>query len=70
MQGYDQLILVYGIHNMSDGGKGSKQRPTDKQKFDNNWELIFGNKPKETSKEINTGELPDSQNDLHHTRPD
>ena len=23
------------------GGKGSKQRPTDKQKFDNNWDKIF-----------------------------
>lgn len=55
---------------MSDGGKGSKQRPTDKQKFDRNWDLIFGNKPKEPPKEINTGELPDSQNDLHNTRPE
>lgn len=55
---------------MSDGGKGSKQRPTDKQKFDRNWDLIFGNKPKEPPKEINTGELPDPQNDLHNTRPE
>jgi hypothetical protein len=55
---------------MSDGGKGSKQRPTDKQKFDSNWDLIFGTKPKESPKEINTGEPPDSQNDLHNTRPD
>ena len=28
-------------------GKGSKQRPTDKNKFDNNWERIFGTKSKE-----------------------
>ena len=55
---------------MSDGGKGSKQRPTDQQKFNDNWELIFGKKPKESPKEINTGELPDSQNDLHNTRPE
>ena len=31
---------------MSDGGKGSKQRPTDRQKFEENFERIFG-KPKE-----------------------
>ena len=29
---------------MSDGGKGSKQRPTDKQKFDEGWDKIFGKK--------------------------
>ena len=29
---------------MSDGGKGSKQRPTDKKKFDENYDKIFGNK--------------------------
>ena len=32
---------------MSDGGKGSKQRPTDRQKFEENFERIFGNKQKE-----------------------
>jgi len=32
---------------MSDGGKGSKQRPTDKKKFDENYDKIFGNKQKE-----------------------
>ena len=26
-----------------DGGKGSKQRPTDKNKFDANYDRIFGN---------------------------
>lgn len=26
------------------GGKGSAQRPTNKQKFDQNWDLIFGKK--------------------------
>ena len=29
---------------MSDGGKGSQQRPTDKKKFDEGYERIFGNK--------------------------
>ena len=27
-------------------GKGDKQRPTDKQKFDENYDKIFGPKPK------------------------
>jgi len=31
---------------MSDGGKGSKQRPTDKKKFDENYDRIFGQKKK------------------------
>lgn len=31
---------------MSDGGKGSKQRPTDKKKFDENFDRIFGKKKK------------------------
>ena len=26
------------------GGKGSKQRPTDQNKYATNWEAIFGNK--------------------------
>jgi hypothetical protein len=30
---------------MSDGGKGSTQRPTDKKKFDEGWDRIFGKKP-------------------------
>jgi hypothetical protein len=29
------------------GGKGSKQRPTDHKKFEDNWDRIFGNKKKE-----------------------
>jgi hypothetical protein len=32
---------------MSDGGKGSKQRPTDKDKYNENYEKIFGKKKKE-----------------------
>lgn len=35
---------------MGDGGKGSKQRPTDKKKFDENYEKIFGYKKKEEKK--------------------
>lgn len=32
------------------GGKGSKPRPVDKKKFDENWDRIFGNKKKEEKK--------------------
>lgn len=31
-------------NSMSDGGKGSKQRPTDKKKYDDNYDKIFGKK--------------------------
>jgi len=36
---------------MSDGGKGSKQRPTDKKKFDENYDRIFGKKKDEQKTE-------------------
>lgn len=32
-------------------GKGSKQRPTDKQKFDEAYDRIFGNKPKRSERD-------------------
>jgi hypothetical protein len=32
---------------VSDGGKGSKQRPTDEQKYHEGWDRIFGGKKKE-----------------------
>lgn len=35
---------------MSDGGKGDKQRPTDKKKFDENYDAIFGKKKPEPKK--------------------
>jgi hypothetical protein len=35
---------------MSDGGKGSSQRPTDKKKYDENYDKIFGKKKKEEKK--------------------
>lgn len=33
--------------HMSDGGKGSNQRPTDKKKYDENYDKIFGKKKEE-----------------------
>ena len=35
---------------MSDGGKGSKQRPTDKKKYDDNYDKIFGKKKEDKKK--------------------
>jgi len=34
------------MYIMSDGGKGSQQRPTDRKKFEENFERIFGDKKK------------------------
>jgi hypothetical protein len=31
-------------HGMTHGGKGSGVRPTDKKKFENNYDAIFGKK--------------------------
>jgi len=44
---------------MSDGGKGSTQRPFDHQKFSDNFEKIFGKKTEYVSKKIN--ELVDEE---------
>jgi len=44
---------------MSDGGKGSAQRPFDHQKFSNNFEKIFGKKTEYVGKKIN--ELVDEE---------
>ena len=44
---------------MSDGGKGSAQRPFDHQKFSDNFEKIFGKKTEYVSKKIN--ELVDEE---------
>ena len=32
------------MNGQTHGGKGSKQRPTDRNKYESNWEAIFGNK--------------------------
>lgn len=46
--------MMYGERrlNMADGGKGSKQRPTDPKKYDEGYERIFGKnrKKKEDNK--------------------
>jgi len=40
--------------------KGSKQRPTDKSKFDTNWERIFGKSKEERLRESNLDEHRES----------
>lgn len=37
---------------MSDGGKGSLQRPVDKKTFDSNWDKIFNNKGKDEDESL------------------
>jgi len=53
---------------MSDGGKGSTQRPTDQEAFNQAWERIFGKKPSEElqqayqkQKEEGNGNVPYSR---------
>ena len=40
---------------MSDGGKGDKQRPTDKKKFDDGWERTFGKKKEQPKEDKQNG---------------
>lgn len=50
------------------GGKGSKQRPTDQQKYSDNWDKIFG---KTTGKIHQDGLAPDDQDtDLDYHESD
>lgn len=42
---------------MSQNGKGDTQRPTDKKKFDNNYERIFGKKESNLTDELVFGTL-------------
>jgi hypothetical protein len=46
---------------MSDGGKGSTQRPTDKQKFDENYDKIFR---KKTPQELDDAKAEDDAFEL------
>lgn len=44
------------------GGKGSTQRPTDKDKYDAGWEKIFGSKLRQAKESI-VGEVSGLQDD-------
>jgi len=55
------------------GGKGSKQRPTDSKKFENNYDAIFGNKSApntEVEVEVEEAEVRETPPlGLHHQQP-
>lgn len=51
---------------MSDGGKGSKQRPFDKQKFDESYDRIFGNKPKRGKRDLRPNQRRKIRAEAHH----
>jgi hypothetical protein len=53
-----------------EAGKGDKQRPTDKEKFDNNYDLIFGKKPKQSPEQEAIIELTNMQKELYEKKLD
>jgi hypothetical protein len=48
-----------------EAGKGDKQRPTNKQAFDNNYDLIFKKKPKTPEEQKAIIELTNMQKELY-----
>jgi len=52
-----------------EAGKGDKQRPTDKAKFDNNYDLIF-KKPKTPAEQEAIIELTNMQKELYEKKLD
>lgn len=48
-----------------EAGKGDKQRPTNKQAFDNNYDLIFKKKPKTPEEQQAIIELTNMQKELY-----
>lgn len=55
---------------MREAGKGDKQRPTDKDKFDNNYDLIFKKKPKTPEEQQAIIELTNLNKDLYEKTVD
>ena len=53
-----------------EAGKGDKQRPTDKDKFDNNYDLIFKKKPKTPEEQKAIIELTNMQKELYEKKLD
>ena len=49
------------MNGQTHGGKGSKQRPTDQDKYATNWEAIFGNKLRGLRKSDNIEVLQQSE---------
>lgn len=48
-----------------EAGKGDKRRPEDKDKFNNNYDLIFKKKPKTTEEQQAIIELTNMQKELY-----
>ena len=55
---------------MREAGKGDKQRPTDKEKFDNNYDLIFKKKPKTPEEQQAIIEMTNLNKDLYEKTVD
>jgi hypothetical protein len=53
-----------------EAGKGDKQRPTDKAKFDNNYDLIFKKKPKTPAEQEAIIEMTNMQKELYEKKLD
>jgi hypothetical protein len=53
-----------------EAGKGDKQRPTDKDKFDNNYDLIFKKQPKTPAEQEAIIELTNMQKELYKKKLD
>jgi uncharacterized protein with von Willebrand factor type A (vWA) domain len=50
---------------MREAGKGDKQRPTDKKKFDESYDLIFKKKPKTPEEQEAIVEMTKLQKELY-----
>jgi len=55
---------------MREAGKGDKQRPTDKQKFDEGWDLCFKKKDKTPEEQKAIIELTNLNKDLYEKTVD
>ena len=53
-----------------EAGKGDKQRPTDKQKYDNNYDLIFRKKPKSQEEQEAVVKMIQLNNELYEKTVD
>ena len=51
-----------------EAGKGDKRRPTDKEKFDNNYDLIFKKQPKTPPEQEAIIEMTKMQKELYEKK--
>ena len=55
---------------MREAGKGDKRRPTDQEKFDSNYDLIFRKQPKTPEEQKAIIELTNMQKELYEKKLD